>query len=195
MPDVPKHAWTHRPKSEGGTDPITSDLPYIVAHNSSISQTVTTTTELIFQAAVTNDTSTFDIDVVDDPSGILIYKPGLFLSIAEVNVGSGDIAVARAIYQHWNVLSFGVSFGDEIRPGIGTGQNASGIPEVTSGGISKSKLSHLALAALHDVDPTDPYRLGCVLQRQFANWTVQNLASSVTVVRLSGTPSFIDFSP
>lgn len=22
MPDVPKHAWTHRPRSEGGTDPI-----------------------------------------------------------------------------------------------------------------------------------------------------------------------------
>lgn len=27
MPDVPKHAWTHRPRSQGGTDPIDIVLP------------------------------------------------------------------------------------------------------------------------------------------------------------------------
>lgn len=29
MPDVVKHAWTHRPRSQGGTDPIEVDTKYI----------------------------------------------------------------------------------------------------------------------------------------------------------------------
>lgn len=34
MPDVVKHAWTHRPRSQGGTDPITvaTDMPYVYSY-------------------------------------------------------------------------------------------------------------------------------------------------------------------
>lgn len=36
MPDVPKHAWTHRPRAQGGTDPIAESLPVSALGTSSL---------------------------------------------------------------------------------------------------------------------------------------------------------------
>lgn len=86
MPDVPKHAWTHRPKAQGGTDPIEVSGGFTPSW-----ATVTQFADLITKAGgyyrarfvtlATNDTSNYDNSAVT--SGrfdyLLINDPGYYI--------------------------------------------------------------------------------------------------------------------
>ncbi len=192
------HGWTHRPKGQGGTDPVPPFTTWAKCTRNT-AQTVTTTTELEFINFRTNDTATFGWDETGDPSGLLIRDEGLYMVLADVIYNAGDIGVERSIYSHWDALSAGVTFGNELRPAIGTGQTSSGIAEVDNAAIliSKGNLSHYAIAELFNSTlATDPFRAGIALVHTGVNYTIKSGSeSTLTVVRLSTRRSFFDGTP
>jgi hypothetical protein len=89
MPRVVKHAWTHRPRSQGGTDPIEvggGDLPWIrLKRLSGTNQTVpdsgTTADTVLFDTVVNNYPATFDTsNFGGQPSIINILEGGLYIA-------------------------------------------------------------------------------------------------------------------
>lgn len=63
MPDVAKHAWTHRPKSEGGTDPISipalTPVPAAIMVEGLNSRSTGSKLYMTFGGFYTNDTGVF----------------------------------------------------------------------------------------------------------------------------------------
>lgn len=192
MPGVVKHAWTHRPKWQGGTDPIDPQLVYAHAYTT-LAPTVTADAELEFEVCVTTDGDTFKFDD-SDPKGVLIKRPGLYQFYAYVFYAVGSIAVPRLIYTTVQRLSSGplAGLGDEAGEGLfalGSGQNQSGVGQVTAANtINKSQLNHVALKELHD-SPTpvsgDPYRAAVILDHAGTNYTLNGgIRSTLTIVRV-----------
>ena len=180
----------------GGTDPIPIELPWARAHTGGQTQIVTATTELEWHEFSTNAQGFFSLDD-SDPSAILVHEPGLYHVTADVYYNAADLSDIRAIYQSWGFLSAGVVFGNEMNPGIGTGQSASGISEVhaTPAIVPKSRLSNLAIVSLlqsHDTLAADPFRLVTVLQHSGSNYTTSTAESTQTIIRIAGPPTFFD---
>lgn len=191
----------------GGPDPHRPTLPFMFAHDAAIGQTVTADDELEFSQAKTNDpysednpTGTFAIDL-DTNAGILIYRQGLYMVLADVHYAAGSIGISRTIYSAWSRLSSGAlaGVGNEMNPGIGIGQAPGGISEVTT--TAKSRLTHYAITLLNVIglDPLteDPFRAAVILQHNGSNYTTGNGSntSSLTVVRLAGLGETVDFTP
>ena len=184
------HAWTHRPKYKGGTDPISTDLSMCVASRTGANQTVTTTVELIYDTVTTNDPDIFRWDPAD-PSAVLILREGYYGFFATVRYISASIAVPRYMYQANQPLSsgYGGGFGTELGEfqfSVGQGHNQSSLGEVTSTNtIVKSTLTHIAVCSSGG-SPAAPSRYAVVLGHQSGNdYTVGNLNSSSVIVRLS----------
>lgn len=97
MPDVVKHAWTHRPKALGGTDPLPG-LPFMSVYGTN-SQVVSsgsgTYAEYEFWSG--NNTDVFESPIGTDDQ-ILVKALGLYVAYAIVEVISGDIAKNRSMY-------------------------------------------------------------------------------------------------
>lgn len=111
MPDVVKHAWTHRPKSAGGTDPLIPSLPYAMA--AAGSQTIDTSAEfVVFNSFRTTYTDIFEID--PDKDGILVKMEGLYATFGRTEVGSGDAATSRNTYVEMQPVAVMPTFGDEF---------------------------------------------------------------------------------
>lgn len=85
MPDVVKHAWTHRPRSQGGTDPIEVPGATPMAQMSEGQNSRTTGSKLImtFGFMWTNDTSVFGYSDVTS-------SKARFLTIAEDGIYRAD---------------------------------------------------------------------------------------------------------
>lgn len=195
MADVVKHAWTHREKWLGGTDPIPINLPYAFVSNGAISQTITTTTEVIWQPneGGTNRPELFAWDPAD-PAGLLIRRTGLYFLGATLYYQSADSAVARGMYIAYNALSAGpmASIGTAIGDGgfaVGDGQGAAGIATVTggAGSISKSRLAYFGITSVgaDQFGPNDPARVVVFAVHQGTNYEIENLRSMLIAVRLS----------
>lgn len=190
MPDVVKHAHTHRPRFMGGTDPVWTGLPYAFLHNDGISQSVTTTAELHFSVGGTNSPEIFKWDQSGDPDGLLIYQGGIYLGGVTVTYQTGDIADPRSIYlthgfQSSGPLgSVGSGWGDGTFK-IGDGQGSAGVATVTSGGIAKSNLSYFAIGGVSPASTTDPARMATILVHSGTNYTVENLVSAMYFVQIS----------
>lgn len=180
----PKHGRDHNADGEDPSDP----LAWCVCSTTGISQVVTTTTYMILRTFLTNAPDCFGFDP-DLPDRIYIKQEGLFQSMLDVHVGSVDIAKQRYIYQQFGYEEVG-GFGNELIPSIGTGQEPSGISEVTT--ISKSRLTHFAhcWGATSIADPPQPGLGRFILQGVLGHvpgndYTVQNISSSLCVVRLA----------
>lgn len=188
MPDVVKHAWTHRPKSQGGTDPMPINLSVCQASNLSVSQSITTTDELDFQSVKTNDRDTFRWDP-DDPSGILIYTPGYYLFHSVVRFDFTNAAIAKHIYQSAQPLSSGPDvFGNELGEtffSLGTGQSSAGIGEAPGpSSEAKVELAHLAMAFAGNATNPSRFTVVCVHETG-ADYDVSSSPSVSMIVKLS----------
>lgn len=170
-----------------------NELPWMFATNGGIQQTVTTTTELLYEDASTNRPDIFDWDDTD-PAGMLVKKNAIYLGVTSVRYLSGSIAVPRAIYQAVCQLSQGPLFcvGAEWAENafnLGTGQRASSIAEVTSGAgaIAKSVLAHIGIAGIsaNIFGPDDPARHVVFLQHAGVDYTVGNLPSATWLFQLA----------
>lgn len=206
MPDVVKHGWTHRPREDGGTDPI-DELPWACAYNQDVGgQAVTATAELefsncigrgLYQVGDPDPAGTFSVDP-DDPFGILISRRGLYMCHADVHYDGADAAVARSMYLAWNYAASGplASVGSELNPAIGLQSASTSIAQVTT--IAKTTLQYWAIVPLtFSVSVTNPFRLAVTLQYNSAAYDISSsIVSFCTVVRLSGRNNeFIDFTP
>jgi len=189
-----KHGRDHAPDSE---DWVQDPLAWCMCTTDNLSQVVTTTSYMHLETFLTNAPDVFDFDP-DLPDRIYIRQEGVFQSMLDVHVGSVDIAKQRFIYQQLSHEMVG-GFGNELSPAIGTGQNASGISEVTTTPalVSKSRLTHWAHGWFLGTDAVDPpaafgpYVLQGVLGHVVGNdYTVQNLNSTLCVVRLA---SFVNW--
>lgn len=208
MAKVVKHAWTHRPRSQGGTDPLPpTDLPWVRAYNQgSAGQTVTATDELefttcngvdLYQVGDANPSGTFSLDP-DDPKGVLIARQGLYMAHAEVHYEAADAADVRSMYLAWNFASNGplASVGSPLRPGIGFQGAPTAINVVTT--TSKTTLSNWAIAPLSfSVSVANPFRLAVTLEFSSVSYDIDpDVVSFLTVVRLSDKAAeSIDFTP
>lgn len=204
MPDVVKHAWTHRPRSQGGTDPI-QELHWAHAYNQDVGgQTVTATTELEFSNCrgvgiyqVAEPGNTFSVDPAD-PAGVLISQPGIYMAHAQVHFPAASAAVSKVIYLAWNFASNGplASVGSPLNPGIGLQSASSADAEVST--IPKISLSHWAISNLaFSVTPANPFRIAVTLQHNGVDYSVSSsVVSNLTIVRLSSdNQASVDFTP
>lgn len=182
------HGWTHRRKAQGGVDPLPLDLSMCMGSNLSVSQVITTTDELEFQSVVTNDSEIFRWDP-DDPSGILIYKPGYYLFHSVVRFGSSDAAISKTIYQQAQPLSSGPDvFGNELGEtffSLGTGQSSAGIGQAPGPSTeNKTELAHLAIAFVGNATNPSRFTVTCV-HNSGADYTIGNLPSVSMIVCLT----------
>lgn len=191
------HGWRHRPKERGGTDPIPPFTTWAKGTGNT-AQTVTETTELVFDNFRTNDQSTFGWDESGDPSGILIRSRGLYMVLAHVAYDNTDDAVERDMYVHWDALSSGVTFGSELLPAIGAGQNSSSIGIVSSipSLIEKVNLDYFSIAELFATGlDSDPFRAAVVLGHNGTDYDTASSESTLTIVKLSTPRTFFDGTP
>lgn len=168
------------------------------------SQSITATDSIDWGFFTTNDNDIFTWDNGTDPDKIQITKPGLYICHAAISVTGGDLAKAKSIYQSIGRMSAGISFGNEMQPAIGTGQNASGISQVNASPatVSKSMLYHLGFTVVPtswgfgDSLRTDPAFLFCVAQRDGVDWATSATTTSwLTIIRLGSNSLFSAGSP
>lgn len=160
------HAWKHRPRWLGGTDPIEPALPFALAVSGASPQFIDFTQEVDWGTGVgTNDVGVFSYDP-DDPGGILIKQAGFYVAMTSVRVGSGDIAVQRRVLIKHGHLSEGPIPGGDFGDGrivIGDGQADNSLNEVTETSEPKSNLDFIAAQALPAPnDPWNPWRLSVI---------------------------------
>lgn len=185
------HQHDHGPDGE---DWIREPLAWCICGTDNLSQAVTETSYMHLETFLTNAPDVFDFDP-DLPDRIYIRQEGIYQSMLDVHSNSVDIAKERYIYQQLSYEMVG-GFGNELSPAIGTGQREASISEVTNQTgllIPKSRLTHWAHGWFLTNDASDPnpalgpYILQGVLGHVVGfDWTVANLNSSLTVVRLSG---------
>lgn len=182
----PKHGRDHEYDSE---DRIPGALAWAIGSTQGISQGVTTTDYMILRSFTTNAPDCFGYDP-DLPDRIYMLEEGIYQSMLNVHVGSVNVMTPRFIYQQFGYEEVG-GFGSELLPAIGTGQQNISQSEA-DGTTAKSALSHFAHAWAFGTpsDPPQPglgrYILQGVLGHVAGNdWTVQNISSSLCVVRLS----------
>lgn len=186
----PKHGRDHE---YDGEDRIPGALAWCICGTDGLSQGVTETSYMHLETFLTNAPDCFGYDP-DLPDRIYMKEEGVYSSILDVHVGSGDISKERYVYQQLSYEMVG-GFGSELGPAIGTGQREASISEVTNETgllIPKSRLTHYAhmWAITNNSEENSPalgpYVLQGVLGHVTGNdYTVQNLASSLCVVRLS----------
>jgi hypothetical protein len=100
MPDVVKHAWTHRPRSEGGTDPIeipaASDLLWVTASASTEAVPQTSGTYYPFGLDFIYTNGSGDFEAADITSGRAAYlqinTPGYYVLQAQIFKAAGTFA-------------------------------------------------------------------------------------------------------
>lgn len=182
------HAWTHRPKGSGGTDPI--DLPTYCWSRRDTGQAVTTTAEMSFSFIETNDPDTFERE---SPSGVLIRRPGIYQFFAAVRVGSSFSGVDRSMYQTIALQSSGVGggFGTELGQAsfaAGNGQGLASLGEVIAP-PGKTVLNHIAVLPISDSFDfaDDPPRYAVILVHAGTNYTISSgggLPSAFVIQRL-----------
>lgn len=190
MPGPQYHARTHLP---GGTDPLPINLPMVFASSFGAgNQTVTTTAELKFaEVPQTNDQTTFAFDPAD-PYGVVIMKTGWYAFYAVVNVTSSYLSVPRSIYISCQPVGSGTGvFGNGLGEGaffLGTGQGTVGDAGADATN-SKGTLNYQAITSVYVPpvpDPPDNYgRATVVLQHSGSDYVVGNIASTLTIVRLT----------
>lgn len=110
MARVVKHAWTHRERLFGGTDPLPDSVKYATAFGTD-TQAVTTTVEASFELWNTNAPEVF---ASDDASGLIIKVSGFYAAFAMVTVQSADIGVTRGSYIQIAPTSSYPTFGTEF---------------------------------------------------------------------------------
>lgn len=93
MPDLPKHAWTHRPRSQGGTDPIevSSGGPVsAVAHSDVVSTAHSAFTRIEFTQLFISPGSGYAPEGGDPSSYEYVMLPGdgFYMADFQVQVGT-----------------------------------------------------------------------------------------------------------
>lgn len=92
MPDVVKHAWTHRPRSQGGTDPI--DMPggitWALAYGNDSMVDAGSTYPFVFAELYSNDASAFEaVEVGGVFTWIQVNEPGYYkMAVTAVHTSS-----------------------------------------------------------------------------------------------------------
>jgi len=193
-PELPTlHARTHRPKAQGGTDPIDTDAKFI-AGRFNTTQVVTTTAELEWDFAFTNAPEIFKWDSAD-PAGLLVLEQGLFMFHAAVSYSAG-LTTTRAMYQSLQPLSSGAGvFGSELGDGQGViGTGGQGVADNISPRTA-ARLSHYVTMYQLIPTPGDPGRHTVVLQHDGSDYTVGNLGAAAYIVRLAGHGSVAATAP
>lgn len=196
MPDVVKHAWTHRPKGRGGTDPIPFELPYCYGSDNAAGQSVTATSELTFSVGPTlvrtNDSSVFRFDT-SDPEGILVIKDGVYRITTSVIYNASNILVQREAYPTVQLLSagplagvgapFGSSSTGRIAE-IGLNGGEYSLASVTSTSTAKSQLSYVGIAPIFG-STSGPFRAAVILSHPAGDYSLNaGLNSTMMIERI-----------
>lgn len=179
MPSVDKHAWTHRLKAFGGSDPISPDLESCKAFYG-LSQSITGSTELRLDTFSTNNPDIFELDVTStpNPSGVLIKKVGFYAMFAML---TGSAGTAKGIYLQTQPAASYPTFGSEDHPGT----SATGTPFNFNDTHINNTVANLHTFTFRRVSGAAflPFRTIVAATLPAANYTVS--FSSLIIVRIS----------
>lgn len=184
------HAWRHRFKFEGGTDPLLFALPWCYGDNDGSGFTVSADMELPFNTArvKTNDGDTFKFDDSDNEA-LLICRPGFYFFWSRVVVNA--TTTAREIYAAVQPRSSGPLAGlgnavSETGAGgvsLGNGQGDHSLGAVVT--TAKSLLAFQGAQRVIGATSTDPWRAVTMLNHPVGDWSVASgLTSGMLIVRL-----------
>ena len=95
MPDVPKHAWTHRPKAQGGTDPIPTEVaptPVGIMLSGQTSRTTSSKLYIPMDLFWTNNTAVFGYADVTAAAAkfMTISEPGVYRAVGHIGTPTGS---------------------------------------------------------------------------------------------------------
>lgn len=127
MPDVVKHAWTHRPRAQGGTDPIEAGTSFMPswATASRLANSVSFASNFYrprLDYLVTNDTDCFELvgNSANLSDYVRINKDGLYhcwFSIQQQTAGTSWGGIYTAIQAVMNVGAADVDIETQIQTG------------------------------------------------------------------------------
>jgi hypothetical protein len=175
VPDVVKHAWTHRPKALGGTDPIATGLPFMTVYGTD-TQVVTAGAYAEYEFWTSNNTDVFESPLGTDDH-LIIKVPGMYLALAMVEVISGDQSLARGMYTQIQPDNTYPTFGTEW------GWNVPWAFDTTLIDSSNVRLVHMGLGTIVEDPSTFPWRAVIVLTKPGSNYTTN--VRALTVFRLN----------
>ena len=123
MPDVVKHAWTHRPRDQGGTDPLptvtTTPVPVGIMASGETSRTTGTKLYIPMDLFYTNDPDVFGYaDVTGATAKFMsIAAPGVYRAVGHIGAQTGDVFTVGDNPQFVFSTEFGGVDGDLV-PGL-----------------------------------------------------------------------------
>ena len=205
MPDVVKHGWTHRPRSEGGTDPIAIDsgMKWAVASASPMtSSDVTNTYRLTFDGLYSNDATAFEPATVvagrahwvqlNEP-GYYVAKFAIYNAAAFASPGAGFVEpLFESGSPAWIQANQGVAdFSGILFSAISDVRSGQG--DLWAGMYTELTFNWNPDAPVSDLDVENPLNIGLAWVQVGAAATL-DLGGQVFLMRISG-PGYTDLSP
>lgn len=124
MPDVVKHAWTHRPRAQGGTDPIESDSVVPVGMMNGFESSIATGSKLYFpmNTFYTNDSTVYGYaDVTSSKAKFMtISAPGVYRAAGYIGWTNASADFVVGDNPHFVFSTQNVAFGTDgdLIPGL-----------------------------------------------------------------------------